>query len=324
LLRRIADFLAWLYVWLHIVLFCLLPRRLTHRIGRWLGALAFRFSARTRNVAVENLRRFLGADEEAAHRIARESCEQAGAAFVDLARAFGVTRRLVRRDIEIPDATRRAVDEIRRKGRGAVLAAAHYGNWEFQCLVGPFLSLPPMTVVVRPIRSPLFNRLLYRLRGWTGQRLIHRDGAVLTCARRVRKGECVAVTTDLAVPPDAGGAPVDFFGLPTYTTLAVGYVAALTGAPVYLWYLEPIGGCRYRCVLKGPLEAEPKGTRRETALATTRAVTRALEETIREYPAAWGWWTKRWRLIPPGAKGFPSYARAVHTVQRRRDTVADA
>jgi len=324
MLRRIRYFFEWLYVCVHVAAVCLLPRRVAHRIGRWLGGLAYRLSARTRDVALENLKLLLGMDDEAARRTARESCRQAGAALLDLARAPRVGRALALRDVEVPEETRREIDAVRRGGRGVVMATSHFGNWEFHCLAGPFFADMDSTVIIRPVPNPLLNRLLFRLRGRTGQELVDRDAAALVGARRVRAGGAVAVTFDVPVPPGAGAAPVDFFGLPTYTTLAVGYIAALTKAPVYLSYFLPIGGCRYRWVAKGPLQSAPLANTRETALATTVAVSRALEEAIREHPGAWAWWNKRWRLIPPGGTGFPSYARPVESTRRRRDAVADA
>ncbi|MHC4730757.1 MAG: lysophospholipid acyltransferase family protein, partial [Planctomycetota bacterium] len=173
----------------------------------------------------------------------------------------------------------------------------------------PLLGVPAATVIVRPVPNPLLNVLLLRLRGWTGQRVIHRTGAVKRCIRGVRQGEIVMITVDVPVPPDAGAVPVDFFGLPTFTTLAAGYVAAATGRPLYVAYLLPLGKQRYRVVLEGPFEAAGQEPTREVALALTRRVSEQLEEAIRGYPEAWAWWQKRWRIRPEGAEGdFPSYS----------------
>lgn len=315
-LRFVAE---WLGAWLAVVVFYCLPRAVAHRAGRRFGALAYAFASRSREVALENLRLLLGVGDDEAERLAKVSLRTAGPAFVDLVRAPRVTAKVARRDVEIPDETRRAVETIRRGGRGAVLAGAHVGNWEFGNLCCPFL-LPDATVIARPVPNPLLNRLLRRLRAATGQEVIHRAGAVLRCVRRVRAGGVAIVPFDLPVPPAAGAAAVRFFGLPTFTTLAAGYVAAATGAPVYLSYFLPLGGARYRFVLEGPLEAPAESDRRATALATTRNVSAALERAIRAHPGRWAWWMKRWRIRPDDAtQTFPSYAIDARWQRTHRD-----
>lgn len=291
------------------LLFCLLPRPWSHYVGRRMGFWAYYISKRSRNVAQENLRSLLGLEPAEARRVARASLKMAGASISDMLRAPRVTRRVVRRDIEIPDAARATLEAIRRSDGGTVLASCHFGNWEMGNLVWPLLGVPAATVIVRPVPNPLLNALLLRLRGWTGQRVIHRTGAVKRCIRGVRQGEVVMITVDVPVPPDSGAVPVDFFGLPTFTTLAAGYVAASTGAPLYLAYLLPLGKQRYRVVLAGPIESADAEPAREAALAVTRRISERLEEAIRGYPEAWAWWQKRWRIRPEGADGgFPSYS----------------
>lgn len=291
------------------LLFCLLPRPWSHHVGRRLGFYAYYISKRSRNVALENLQSLLGLDRAEARRVARASLKQAGASISDMLRGPRVTRRTVQREIEIPAAARAKLEAIRDSKKGAVVASSHFGNWEMGNLVWPLLGVPAATVIVRPVPNPLLNALLLRLRGATGQRIIHRTGAVKRLIRGARQGEIVMVTIDVPVPPDAGAVPVDFFGLPTFTTLAAGYVAATTGAPLYLAHLLPLGGSRYRVILEGPIEAPDAESAREAALVLTRRVTERLEEAIRDYPEAWAWWQKRWRIRPEGAEGgFPSYS----------------
>jgi len=290
-------------------IFSVLPRGWSHALGRRMGRWAYFLSARSRRVAKENLRLMLGVDGREASRIAERSMRLAGAAFSDLLRAPRMRRAIARRDVEIPEQTWQAIDAIRRGARGAVFAASHFGNWEFANLCGPFSALPQQTVVIRPIPNPVLHRYLAWCRQRISQRLMLRNMATTEAFHHVRAGGICVITFDLPVPPDSGAVPVDFFRRPTYTTLGVGYVAAMAGAPVYLVHFEPIGGKRYRFVLKGPLDAPPAATLRETAAATTRNVSAALEACIRAHPEAWAWWLKRWKVRPDGVReGWPGYS----------------
>jgi KDO2-lipid IV(A) lauroyltransferase len=290
--------------------FCLMPRRWTHWIGWAAGKAGFEFSGRSRRVALENLQLMLGVDEREARRIALASCGQAGASFSDLIRAPRMTKRLARKFLEVPEETWQKIDAIRKGGRGAVMACGHLGNWELLNLTSPFCGIPPMTVVVRPILNPLLNTTLDYARSRTGQRMIHRTGAAQECMQWVREGGTCGITFDLPVPAEAGADAVDFFGRKTYTTLGVGYVAAMARAPIYLAYCLHTGRGRYRLVLEGPIEVPDCATLKQSALEATRLVSRKLEEVIRAHPEAWGWWLKRWRIRPDGAakEDYPSYS----------------
>jgi len=308
--KRIRWALEYAGSLLAVGLFCALPRGAAQWLGRRLGGLVYWLSPRSRRTATENLRMMLGADAEKARLLGIRSMRAAGAALADMLRAPRANRRLFRRDLEIPEEAWKAIDAIRRGKRGAVFACAHFGNWEFCNLSGPFGALPPQAVIVRPVPNPLLDRLLFRLRSATGQRLLLRSGAALECMQWVREGNICAITFDLPVPPDAGAEAVEFFGRPTFTTVSVGYVAAMTRAPVYFCYVEPTGGTRHRLVLDGPLEAPIGETLRGTAVETTRRVSAALERRIREKPELWAWWLKRWRTRPEDApkERYPSYS----------------
>ncbi len=278
-----------------ILLFCLLPRTWSHWLGRGIGQCAYRVDRKTRLLTQQNLMNRLGVDRAEAHRLAIASTKVAGAAFSDLLRAPRVSRRVVRRDIELTDATKATLDRIRGEKKGYVFAVSHFGNWEFTSLAWPQLGMPGATVVVRPVPNPFLNWILERWRAWTGNRVVPRRNAVMRCVRHVRRDRSVAIPIDISVPVESGATAVDFFGVPTPTTMAPGYIAAVTGAAVYMVYLVPIGRERYSLSVRGPIEVETGETHRETAINYTRRLSQMLEDAIRERPDAWAWWLRRWR-----------------------------
>lgn len=290
-------------------LFCLLPRAVAHDLGRRLGHVAYLLSARSRRTAFENLRLRLGIEGAEARRVALGSMRQAGAAIVDMLRAPRMTRATVDRDLEIPPEARATIAGLRGSPRGAVLACCHLGNWEFLNLCCPFFTGGrPTSVVMRPPPYPFVGRLLMWYRGRTGQRVLHRTRAVLRSYALVRDGGGIAMVFDVSVPPQSGAEPVEFFGVPTYTTLAPAHIAALTGASLLLCYALPLGKQRYRLAMER-IEVPRGETVRETALALTRKLSLALETAIRGCPEAWAWWLKRWNIRPEGAPGeWPSYS----------------
>jgi len=304
--RQLSSALGAALLVLTSVLFCLLPRALAHFLGRHMGGFAYFISTRSRRTAIENLKLRLGVADGAARRIARISMGQAGAAIVDLLRAPRITRRVAERDLEVTPETRSLIEEMR--GKPAVLASGHLGNWEFGSLCFPLLAGSTSLVIVRPPRYPHVARLFAALRGWTGQKIVHRAGAMLRAHAHLRAGGCLSIIFDVTVPPQAGAVAVDFFGVDTYTTIAPGYLAARTGTPLVFCCAKPVGWHRYRLVLRR-IEVPKAATTRETALALTRKLSHELEASIREQPESWAWWLKRWNIRPEGASGaWPSYS----------------
>jgi len=289
--------------------FCALPRRWAHAVGRYLGGRAYRYARRERRVALENVRLALGLEGQEAEHVARAAFKVAGATIVDLLRAPRFTMDRFRRDIEIDPSAQRALASVLSAERGAIFAVSHCGNWELLNLAFPLLDAGACKVIARPFPNPRLTKVFTRLRGATGQEVIHRWAAAIHCLRGLRKGVHAAIVVDVAVPPEAGAVLVDFFGIPAYTTNLIGMLAAKTGAPVYLSWMEPLVGARYRLVARGPIPVPEQGDTHERALAVTQAVIGELEAAVRAKPEIWAWWMKRWRIRPADATvTYPSYA----------------
>jgi len=299
--------------------FWLLPRPVAHALGRRLGLLAYFISTRSRRTALENLRQRLGLEGKAAVRVAQASLMQAGAAIMDMLRGPRLKARSVERDLAIPAATRAAMDEIRKGGAGAVLACAHFGNWEYVSLAWPLLGMPETVFVARPPRHAFFRWMFEAVRSGTGTRVIHRTGAVRYCLDLVRRGGMAYLMFDLPVPPQARAEPMDFFGVPTYTATSPAYIALETGAPFYLTYSLPLGMHRYRLILER-IEPPAGAHGSEAIHALMQEACLRLETAIRGYPEAWAWWIKRWNIRPEGSprEEWPAYSRHEKSYEGKR------
>jgi lauroyl/myristoyl acyltransferase len=122
-------------------------------------------------------------------------------------RAPRITRRVVERDLEVPPEARALIEEMR--GKPAVIASSHLGNWEFASLCRPLVTGAPSMIVVRPPRYPHVARLFATLRGRTGQKIVHRAGAILRAHAHLCDGGSVAMVCDVSVPPQAGAVTVN-------------------------------------------------------------------------------------------------------------------
>jgi KDO2-lipid IV(A) lauroyltransferase len=268
----------------------LLPVRAGARAGRALGAVAHRLARRERLLARGHLALAFGLDPggRRADLLARGVFAHLGASLVEISRLMARPGRLPA--VEIPAATRRALDEALAAGRGAIFATGHLGNWELMAVALARAGYP-ISTVARESRDPRFTRLIASQRARFGVECIFRGrpGAVAGVLRALKRGRILGllIDQDTRVP----GVFVPFFGRAAFTPVAAAAIALRTGAPVV------VGSIRRRrdgghevTVEPCALPAEPRAA---TALITAR-----FEERVRRRPSQWVWFHERWRTIP--------------------------
>jgi Kdo2-lipid IVA lauroyltransferase/acyltransferase len=191
-------------------------------------------------------------------------------------------------------------------GKGALLATAHFGNWE---TLGEMLIRRgvPLNALVRPLKGALNTRIAEtRLR--VGAGLIYPKGAIQESYAALQRGESVYMLLDQALPAKAA-VFVPFFGRLASTTPALAVAAQRTGMPVYVVMGIRNAEGRVQMHVEGPIEPPARGTPAPFVEHTAR-VTAALERTIRQHPEQWLWLHRRWKVAPP-----PPLARRAQRVK---------
>jgi Kdo2-lipid IVA lauroyltransferase/acyltransferase len=284
-----------------------LPRRTGQAAGRTLGRLFYLVSPRHRRIARVNLKLAFGSaiPEDRRDQIARSSFAHLGMITVDAA----YFPRLVRRptaEIAIVEGVEHLVSAA-AEGRGVLVFSGHFGHWELVALLQQRLGVP-MAMVVRPLNDPYFDRLLTRLRGLSGNRVLPKRNAARGVLRALKEGRAVALLIDQNVRGD-GGVFVDFFGMPASTTPSLATFALKSGAPIVPVFSYPLPDGRLRVSYRPAIRPVRSGTLQEDILILTRTCTALLEEEIRRRPDCWLWMHDRWRTRPPaGAPGRPRLA----------------
>jgi KDO2-lipid IV(A) lauroyltransferase len=273
-----------------------LPRGALLGLGALGGALGYALDARHRRIAVENLRRAFGdgMDETRARRLTLDCWRHFGRITLDTL-AFP---RLGPDSVERL-ATVEGLDHLRaahERGRGVLVFTGHYGHWELAGLVQGHLGFP-LSVVARPLDNPRLERLLVRLRGGSGNRVIHKRHAVREIMKTLRDGRSVAIVIDQDARRD--GVFVPFFGRLASTTPTLALLALRTGAPVIPCSCTPEPDGKYRIVYEPPVEPPSTGDRDEDVLRLTARCTAIIEGWVRRRPELWLWMHRRWKTRPP-------------------------
>ena len=274
-----------------------LPSSLAYRAGGALGLGAFRVDRRHRNVTLENIRMAyhgkLGEEDVAA--LGREVFRHLGWTVVDICRLHRITPRTVSRYITVEGYDN--VERIQAQGRGVIFAPLHLGCWEV-LPIATALRGSPAASLARPLDNPYLDFLLNRLRTRWGGEVVSKRNALPELLKILRRAGSVAILIDQNVAREEG-VFVEFFGRPACTTVTPVLLALRTGAALVPVAAVRAGRERHRIVVSPEVPLVKSGDLTQDLQVNTGALSRVLEEIIRQNPEQWFWVHRRWKTRPP-------------------------
>ena len=273
-----------------------LPWSWLYRLGDGIAALWRRSDARESRVARRNLElafpQLAPGERDALHRrILRTTARQALETLKLWAQPPAANLALLR---EVHGAG--LYDAARASGRGVIVAAPHFGNWE---LLNQYLATRgPIAVVYRPPESAVGDEFLQLVRGVDNVRQVRAEGpAVRQLWKVLKDGGAVGILPDQQ--PKAGdGEFAPFFGVQALTMTLLSRLAERTGAVMLLAWCERIG--------EGPgfalhLEPAPAAMADADARVAVAALNREVERIAARDLSQYQWTYKRYTLRPEGS-----------------------
>jgi len=195
-------------------------------------------------------------------------------------------------------------DAALASGRGVIVAAPHFGNWE---LLNQWLaSRGRIAVVYRPPESATGDAFLQLVRGVDNVQQVRAEGpAVRQLWKVLKEGGAVGILPDQQ--PKAGdGEFAPFFGKQALTMTLLSRLAERTGAPVLFAWCERVGeGPQFELHVE-PAPAAIGDPDPQKAVACLNA---EVERIARRDLGQYQWTYKRYTLRPPGS-GEPNPYRA--------------
>lgn len=286
---RVAEYVEYVLARIGIVLIGALPPRLSCRLARTLGSLAFLILRKRRAIAVRNILAAGVADTPAsAKRIAKESFQSFA---LTVAESFLFHR--VGEDLEC-EIDPEAEKAMRETNCGFICSSGHLGNWE---VGAQFLTrYRPVTGIARRMGNARVQRLMDS-RGMRKdfETIDKHSGRPMDIVRALKRNRALAILSDQHASVD-GAVVIDFFGrkAATYSTPVV--IQRLTGAPIVFAYAIRTGFMRFRVHIEGPIFYDiPKDAKDEAVANATQDLASRLEAAIRKYPGQYLWAHRRWK-----------------------------
>jgi KDO2-lipid IV(A) lauroyltransferase len=201
------------------------------------------------------------------------------------------------------------------RGRGAIIALPHSGNWDH---AGAWLVLRgfPFTTVAERLRpESLFDRFV-AVRERLGMEVLPLTGGerdtYAALMRRLRAGRTLCLVAERDIGDT--GVEVSFFGAPARMPTGPAALALATGAallPAVLWFSDdegPGGGWRGR--IYDELVPPTEGDKRAKVGALTQRLAAVFEAGIAEHPRDWHMLQPLWAAdrTPRPARATPASA----------------
>jgi lauroyl/myristoyl acyltransferase len=272
------------------------PLRVLFRLG---GDLAWARRGRGVRQLEANLRRVSGRPISQARlrRLSRAAMRSYARYWLEFLRLpeLGHDRILARMDVE----GEQYLSDAMARGKGAILALPHAGNWDHAGAWVALRGYPFTTVAERLEPASVFERFV-AIREQLGMEVLPLTGgdrntfAVLM--QRLRAGKLVCLVAEREM--GEGGVEVSFFGEQTRMPPGPAALAMTTGAallPVVLWFTSaggPGGGWGAR--ISPAIEVPAEGDRKSKIAAMTQQLATDFEAGIAEHPADWHMLQRLW------------------------------
>ena len=281
---------------LHVIIL-ILPYKTAVSLGNFFGGLAYIIFPKYREIALHNLRGVFVSekDEGEIKQIAKDVFRNLGRTAAECLSLPKFNRVSVKRLAKEEDYS--PIKEVLSKGKGVIIIASHFGNWEMSSICGVAFGLDA-TIIAKRIYYPPYNRFLVSIRENKGVKTLYRDEKdVLRKSLRVLKSNKV-----LGIAPDqdvdsVDGIFVDFFGKPTYTPTGPVIMAMLSGAPLLPTFMVRKNG-ELHLLVDEPIYVKSSGDRKQDVLTYTQKWSDVVEKYIRMYPSQWVWIHRRWKTKP--------------------------
>ncbi|WP_280547333.1 MULTISPECIES: lysophospholipid acyltransferase family protein [unclassified Halomonas] len=273
------------------------------RLARLVGPLVEQLSRRERRVTRTNLAEVYPSRSPAERRqLSRQSLTHSTATMLELGFAWmGDPDRVEASILKVHG--RELLDEARAEGRGVIVLAPHFGNWEVLnfWLSGHF----PFTAMYEPPKLAPLDPIIRQGRERQGASLVPTNSrGVAALLKALKRSEAVGILPDQE--PDWGsGVFAPFFGRLAYTATLLPKLVARTEARV-------VTGVALRLPGKGFalhfLAADARVYDPDEVTSAT-GVNASVEAAIALDPAQYQWEYKRYRKTPEEAEGRPDFKR---------------
>ncbi len=205
--------------------------------------------------------------------------------LIDFFRFEAINKKYINRKIKIENI--HYLDEALKKGKGAIVLSAHFGNWELGGAVVALLGYPFWAVAL-PHKNKKINDFFNAQREKKGVKIISFGKAARSCLRLLEENKIVALIGDKDFTKESG-VLVNFFGRPTYLPKGPAAFALKNGSAIIPIFMLRNQDDTFTLKLGKPINCSSGSIE-----GITSEYAKVFEEIIRAYPEQWYMFKRFW------------------------------
>ena len=272
-----------------------IPRKTWLSMCGFLGNIAYRFSRRSRTLAISHLQlAFPGKSSSEVKRLARRVFTMLGKNAGDILRSTNI-RSLEQLEKILVTVALENYDSANAKGKAVIFFTSHLRAFALQVTNMAMRGLNP-NIIGTPLKNRRLNELLWEYRNAHGAIAIARGRETFKLIKTLKSGGSVALLIDQDTKVQT--VFVDFFGKEAATPVGATVLAMKTGAavvPTYIYLAED--GLQHMHILP-EVPMRITGDEQKDIVFNTQILTNFIEEQIRKHPEQWVWMHERWKTRP--------------------------
>lgn len=188
-------------------------------------------------------------------------------------------------------ANKHYVDDALALGRGAVLATAHFGNWEAARILP--MSGIPLSVVAKTQRNRMFDKYTNDVRQRCGVKVIDMSKGLRAIVHQLSEGRFVAILMDQNA--GSSGLLMDFLGYCASHWKGVAKLSLRYKVPIVPGFARRADDDNIVFDFFPPILHEDWTDSEENLRKVLEEVNAIIEQQIHKYPEQWFWVHKRWK-----------------------------
>lgn len=261
------------------------------RLGNLLFACGFR-----RQVVLDNLRHVFGDRYSEAERlrIGYASTRNMAMWIIESLRSLGAGRSYVAHLVSFND--RELVESCQTDPRPVMFVGAHSGNMDLAAMWWAETKPKPLSLVMKPLKNPHFNKLLVRSRANMQIRMLSSKDTTTVGGinATLQRPECVCIAPDQNAR--RRGVVVDFLGKPasTFKGAAAAAIANPNTRVIAVVATRVEDSAYHKIYVRELPPFEPTDDRASDIVKLTQTICDALSSFIELHPESYLWHHRRW------------------------------
>jgi KDO2-lipid IV(A) lauroyltransferase len=268
-----------------------LPLSGAYWLAERLANLQYRFAAKDRESVIKNLSIVLKRPASECTGKSREVFRSFGLYMVDFFRMPKLTKAEIEKRVRFEGLEN--LDNVLKRGKGAISLSCHIGNWEMGGVVTAMLGYD-ISAVALTHKHKNINEFFVGQREKKGLKVIAVNSVMKRCVSALFNNGILALIGDRDFTDS--GVVIDFFGVPTSLPKGPAALSLKTGAAVVPSFFIREGRSNYKLIFGEPIEVKEKTdvSKEDIVKDATKNFVLIMEKYIRKYPEQWLIFRKFW------------------------------